>query len=412
MYPFQLDGHLITVVINAQVGDEGMYDLRVDGRCWDDLRLTTLEDLRARAKGGKPVTDSAWARGGAVAGVPADGAIYTGAATSDEAPEPVATLSMKDFVGSAPSKSGHASGADEFGMAAAEAGGAWDPFSGGSGAAGGASGGGFADFGAPAPAAADPWGAPAPAPAPAPALKKPTTSTTSATALKPPTGATASASHHRHAAAAPAAAAYDPFGDAPAAPAPAPAASGLADDFASLSFGSAPAPAAAGARRPSGQQAHAAAAADPFGMGGLSMGAAPARAAPAADPFGMGGLSMGSSGTGAGAAPGSGGGGLDDIFATPAVQPGARSAAGSSSRPGSAGGAHAPSLSGGLVDLDNLTASKRECPAPAPVLHTLCDRFSNLALTLSLAPFLMCSYACWAIWTHSGPAPWHRPCPA
>ena len=47
LYPFQLDNHLITVEIEAQIETEGMYELVVDGSPFMDLKMTTVEDLRA-----------------------------------------------------------------------------------------------------------------------------------------------------------------------------------------------------------------------------------------------------------------------------------------------------------------------------------------------------------------------------
>jgi hypothetical protein len=46
-------------------------DLRIDGRSFFDLRITTLMDLRARSREDREAA-SVWSRGGAVAGVPAD----------------------------------------------------------------------------------------------------------------------------------------------------------------------------------------------------------------------------------------------------------------------------------------------------------------------------------------------------
>jgi len=65
---FDLESHVLTCVVEAAVSDDAMYDLRIDGVSFKDLKLTTLSDLRAMSAEDR-ANASVWARGGAV-GVP------------------------------------------------------------------------------------------------------------------------------------------------------------------------------------------------------------------------------------------------------------------------------------------------------------------------------------------------------
>lgn len=268
-----------------------MYDLRIDGRAFVDMKLTTLADMRSRGRAEGREAAAVWSRGGAVAGVPAEaptkawgssesgggnygydagGGAHGGDSDFDRvargATPSVPSISMTDFVG-APAETN-------------KGGGGWEPFSGEAvpAADGGAGDDGFGAPAAPAPVAAAP-------PVPARGLAKP-----AAAVPRHPQAPSAS---------------FDPFEGATSSPAPvsarsapgsgrpSPAAgvtssssSSLANDFAGLSFGG---PAAGGA----GATASAAPVVDIFASGLPASAAAkpaaatqPGAAAASNDPFG------------------------------------------------------------------------------------------------------------------------------
>lgn len=193
-------------------------DLRFNNLSFMDLKVTTLMDLRARAMGrGAGRDNSAWSRGGAVAGVPAEAPMFTVddySARDSFSEEPsVPSISLNDFVGS---KKPNTAFEAEFSAGSNGGGGddAWDPF--------GDSPAPSATTSAPAPVADF---APA-VPARRPVVKSANLSTPGATAnapaLKPP------AANPRASLAGPIAPISDPFSTpAPAAAKPASA----MDDF-------------------------------------------------------------------------------------------------------------------------------------------------------------------------------------
>ena len=198
-YQFQVDGHLMSIVIESTYKDSEMYDLKIDGRSFMDLKLTTLTDLRASSR--EDVENaSVWARGGAVAGVASDapsmGAPSGGgrAHRRDDTVPAVAAVSMAEFVGG---------GSEEHAGSGTGAGASWDDFDAEPKAKPVAA---PVRRAAPAPAAAaaaelDPFAgsgaddpAPVPAPAPAPAATRPHLAGPSrAAALAPPHAAAAAA---------------------------------------------------------------------------------------------------------------------------------------------------------------------------------------------------------------------------
>jgi hypothetical protein len=252
-------------------------DLRIDGRRFDELRTITLLDLKARARGDNAQSSSVWARGGGVGGRRGNEGYGDDEAPSAPEETPVASVSLKDFVGesSAPAPAAASGGF----------GGSWDPFDG--------EGGGSA---APAPAAVAP---------PVPVRKTTTTtSTTGATTLKPPTAGGGAArtlpSASAVASSSGSSSAYDPFADGPSTSNNARRPSGgnvggLADDLMGLSFGGSAAPSVP-ARRTSTPSAPASNGLD------LDLFGSTAMTAPAPAPV-------------MAAAPASGlAGGLDDLF--------------------------------------------------------------------------------------------------
>lgn len=172
VFPFQLkdylgNQHLLSVVIESQVMEEGMYDLRFSNISFMQLKVTTLMDLRARAMGrGTGRDQTAWSKGGAVAGVPAEAPMFTAddysASDSFAEDTSVPSIHLKDFVGNTSTTNEK------------DTGDTWDPFAGDD-----------ASSSAPSSARAVDDAPPA-IPARRPVVKS-TTNTTSATTSTPPT---------------------------------------------------------------------------------------------------------------------------------------------------------------------------------------------------------------------------------
>jgi hypothetical protein len=209
VYPLQLDGHLLTVTIEALMSDEdNTYDIRIDGVSFRDLRTITLTELRSGKTrsggggGGRPAARTgggdAWAiRHGRDDVSSNDDSAWEAKPEEDDFKP---TASLNDFVGQSAAPTHSAKGA---------ASASWEPFS------------AEVEFNPPAPA-------PAPvtrrAPAPAPAAFDPFADMSSA-----PTPSAAISS--RRASGGPVAQKAAPISTS----------SSLSSDFAGLSFSPAPA---------------------------------------------------------------------------------------------------------------------------------------------------------------------------